>query len=130
MASHWLLASWQRRAVMAPAPATVHLMPDNFRRWPMTALHPASTGPSNCASDCLVLSSFHVPGHGGPGSERGLGLGREGGGDRASGPLVMREQAGPQPVVNGARPDAQPGGRLADARPATSEGRRTSPAPG
>ena len=44
-ASHWLLASRQRRAVMASAPAMVHLMPDIFRRCPMTALQPASTAP-------------------------------------------------------------------------------------
>jgi len=30
---------------MASAPLTVHLMPDDFRRWPMTDLHPASTTP-------------------------------------------------------------------------------------
>ena len=39
------LACSQRSAEMASAPATVHLMPDDFRRWPMTALQPASTTP-------------------------------------------------------------------------------------
>ena len=40
ISSHWLLASRQRRAIMASAPATVHLMPESLRRWATIALHP------------------------------------------------------------------------------------------
>ena len=43
--SSGLLACWQRRVVMALAPATVQCMPDSLRRWPMTALQPDSTAP-------------------------------------------------------------------------------------
>jgi hypothetical protein len=35
VASHWLLASAVRRAMMASAPLTVQCMPDCFSRWPM-----------------------------------------------------------------------------------------------
>src|ERR1035441_996250 len=45
ISSQWLLASRQRRAMMASAPGTVQRIPDNFRRWPTTALQPASTTP-------------------------------------------------------------------------------------
>jgi hypothetical protein len=39
MASQVLLASLQRRAMMASAPAVVQRMPDCLTRWPMTDLH-------------------------------------------------------------------------------------------
>ncbi len=52
------------------------------------------------------------------------GLGGEGDADRAGCPLAMRQQAGVQPVVDGARLDAEPGGdrrrcarQLRDCRP-------------
>src|SRR6516165_2975929 len=40
-----LLASRQRRAMMASAPSVVQCMPDCLRRWPMTDLQSASTTP-------------------------------------------------------------------------------------
>src|SRR5512135_3172317 len=43
--SSGLLACWQRRVVMALAPATVQCMPESLSRWPMTALQPASASP-------------------------------------------------------------------------------------
>ena len=107
------LACWQRRVRMPVAPGWVQCMPDSLRRCPMIALHPASMGPSNCTSGCLLLSSVHVPGHGGPSAERRLDLSGEGDADRASGSLAAGKVASPQPVVNGARLDAETGGDLA-----------------
>src|SRR2546430_4756971 len=71
-------------------------------------LHAPSTGPSNCTSDCLLLG--YVPGHGWPGPERGLDLSGEGDADRAGGSLAVGKVASPQPVVDGARLDAEAGG--------------------
>ena len=45
MASQVLLASRQRRAMMASAPLTVQCMPDCLSLWPMTVLQLASTTP-------------------------------------------------------------------------------------
>jgi hypothetical protein len=91
ISSHWLLASRQRRAMMASAPVTVHLMPESLRRWATIALHPASTDPSNCTSDYLLLG--YVPGHGWPGPERGLDLSGEGDADRAGSSLAVGKVA-------------------------------------
>src|SRR5262249_7647115 len=110
--SQRLLASWQRRVAMLVAPGTVQRMPESLSRWPMTALQPASTGSSYCTSKCGLFSSFGVAGSDTPGSELGLGLGGEGDADCAGARFAVIQQAGFQPVVDGAWFDAEAGGDL------------------
>ena len=54
---------------MASAPATVHLMPDDFRRWPITALQPASTTPEP-VNRPREVGPLHVVAHPAAGGSR------------------------------------------------------------
>ena len=45
MASRWLLAFAQRRAMMAAAPSVVRCIPACLRRWPAMLLQPAPATP-------------------------------------------------------------------------------------